>query len=273
MKKRHTRNPAFDSLESREVLSTVGMAANARAQAIMAMEIRNQQQAEIRAERLAALRAAQMPHIVAAQQMSANSAVSITPARLRAMAANFATARTTFPSTVNVNGATTGFAMAPRVSLLNAPGFAPVRFAIVRPFGGGFSRFVTVNTVAGGPTALVGNLRVPITTILVTPNTGNTVLTSGTFATGGTVAFRNGLPVTTSFNTANTFANTSQNTVLPNGFPLTTGLNATNTTGNTLSPAIAFPNGFPTTTGFTPVFTTATTTPVVQTTNGLTMIV
>lgn len=286
MRKHKTRNPAFDSLESREVPSAMGMAANARAQALMAVELRQHHQAEIRAEhlaavaqaraqRLAAFEAARAPHFAAAQ-VSGNSMVSVSPSRARFLGLASTNTNLGVPSTVNTSGALTAAAMFPRPTLLNAPGFVVPRIRIAAPFLGGFSRSITVTNVARaqGPTALVGNLRVSIPTITnMTTTTGNTALTSGSFATGATVAFRNGLPVTTSTNTANTFANTSQAIMLPNGFPNTTGLASSNLGVGSISPAIQFANGFPTTTGFTPVFTTATTVPVVQTSNGLTMIV
>lgn len=285
MKKHQTYRPALDSLESRHVLSAMSAAAAARAQALMEIQVRNQQQAEIRAERLAAQQAriaimeqahAARTHVFAAVQPSTAASISVSPSRARFMpfASNTGSS---IPTTVNVNGAFRPPIMAARASLLNAPGFvAPSRILIRPAFFGGTVRINVsrVARVSTGATALVGNLRVPISTLLATPTTTTTTTTTtantGTFATGSTVTFRNGLPVTTSSNTANTFANTSLTIQMPNGFPTTLGLTTNNTLAQ-ISPTIQFNNGFPTTTGFTPVVTSATTTAVMQTSNGLTV--
>lgn len=210
-------------------------------------------------------------HIVAAVQPSSATSISLSPGRARFMPFAFG-AGSRIPNTVNINGMFTPGVVASRASLLNAPGFVVPRILIRPAFLGGTAR-INVNRVAGpftGGTALVGNLRVPISTLLRTPTTTTTTANTGTFATGSTVSFRNGLPVTTSTNTANTFANTSTAIQMPNGFPTTLGL-TTNNSFAQISPTIQFNNGFPTTTGFTPAFTSGTTTTAMQTSNGLTM--
>jgi len=303
MRKHQKYGPVFDSLESREVLSQVGIAATMRAQAIMAMHVRAEQQAELRAERLAALRAAQAPRMAnfAPAQVSPTMVVPAANTRAALLAARNGNVANAPLVRLNSSGVLRQSFVAPNASLTNVPGFVKPRIPIINAFAGGTrGRFLVNSTTAlQGPTALVGNIRVPIVTPTTTTTTlvsipGTTVTiptgnvsstipttTNGTslVAAGTSVPFRNGLPVTTSANTANTFANTSSAIQFPNGFPNTSGLNQTNTL-STLSPTIQFPDGFPITTGLNGLSSFASTSPVsfatanpaMVTLNGLTVL-
>jgi len=254
-------HPALDSLESREVPSTVGLGPFARAQQAMAIQLQVQRQAVLRAQ----------------QQMAANPGpVGLGTRAAVALPGGGFMANTGLRGNIaaNIRSVSAGFSNQLRVVApfrpINAIRNTVLNSARTTPVLAAASTGLNTTTAVNGTTTTA---TLPTTTTTVPTQTttgtnlngllGNTLL--GTVFRNGlpvtsnvnlpnpvigssSVAFRNGLPVTTSLNTANTFAFTSPTVMFPNGFPVTTGLNLSNTIAGT-SPNVIFPNGFPVTTG------------------------